>query len=188
MPRRPPRDLTGEEEQLWEQATRDARPLAGKKFIPKKSPPPVVPSLRGAGGDAAIQSAAKAGLLRSARNDGIKQETSLSPGAYAGIDKNTARKFTRGEYPIDASLDLHGMTRERAHIALNNFIRSHYEQGSRGLLIITGKGEKGQGVIRYELPHWLNAGDIRPLIVAFNPAKPHHGGQGAFYVLLRRKR
>src|SRR5689334_14457528 len=52
----------------------------------------------------------------------------LSCGAYAGIDRNTAERFRKGQYPIDATLDLHGMSREKAHLRLSGFLHNHYVQ------------------------------------------------------------
>jgi DNA-nicking Smr family endonuclease len=179
MPRdKRPTDLSSEDERLWEMVTSDAKPL-GKKFVATKTPP-----------------AAKAVSEKSVSRPPAPPSppataapaAPLSMGSYAGVDKNTARRFSRGEYPIDASLDLHFMTREKAHVALATFIETHYRQGSRCLLVVTGKGEKGEGVLRAELPRWLNLPELRPLVVAFAAARPHHGGGGAFYVLLRRRR
>ena len=115
-------------------------------------------------------------------------------GAYAGIDRNTAERFRKGESFIDGTIDLHGMSREKAHIALCRFLGAHYERGSRCLLVITGKGSKNQsgemqrGVLREMLPAWLDEPGLRGIVLAFDVAKPKHGGSGAYYVLLRRKR
>ena len=119
-------------------------------------------------------------------------DTPLTCGAYAGIDRNTADRFRKGELPLDGTIDLHGMTREKAHIALSGFMRGHWERGSRCVLVITGKGaspsQENRGILREMFPQWLAEPGIKPMILAFDIAKPKHGGSGAFYVLLRRKR
>jgi DNA-nicking Smr family endonuclease len=101
---------------------------------------------------------------------------------------------------IEARLDLHGMTLAEAQPAVHDFIRRHHAAGTRCVLIITGKGktgpaagsipwyEPGRGGIRRDFTRWLEAPDLRPLILSVSPARAAHGGAGAFYVLLRRKR
>jgi len=59
--------------------------------------------------------------------------------------------------------------------------------GKRCILVITGKGLHGQGIIREQLPKWLSISDLKDYILAINQAKPTHGGSGAFYILLRKK-
>ncbi|TCZ75519.1 Smr/MutS family protein, partial [Lysobacter sp. N42] len=87
-------------------------------------------------------------------------------------------------------IDLHGMTRQAAHGALANYIHRAADRGLRCIIVITGKGSAGgeAGVLRREVPHWLNQPDLRPRIVSFVQAQPRHGGAGALYVLLRRRR
>jgi DNA-nicking Smr family endonuclease len=105
-----------------------------------------------------------------------------------GIDRRTAERFQKGEMAIDRRLDLHGMTQARAHAALDRFVRNAWQEGLRVLLIITGKGSGGEGVLRRSLPHWLEAGEHAPRVLRLTRAQPKHGGEGAFYVLLRRQR
>ena len=113
----------------------------------------------------------------------------LARGSYAGVDANTATRFRKGKYDIDATLDLHGHTREKAHRQLKSFIRSHYARDSRCLLVVTGKGKAdAPGVLREMLPQWLNEDDVRPMVLAFDHARQQHGGGGAYYILLKRKR
>jgi|CXWL01.1.fsa_nt_gi DNA-nicking Smr family endonuclease len=106
-------------------------------------------------------------------------------GDYSGIDRNTAERFRKGDAPIDATLDLHGMTRENAHRALVAFIGQQMKLESRRLLVITGKGS---GILRSSLPDWLTAPNLSEAILAFDVAKQKHGGAGAYYILLKRKR
>jgi len=91
--------------------------------------------------------------------------------------------------PIEARLDLHGMTQDEAHRALDRFIPAMREDGRRAVLIITGKGTReGGGVLRQAVPRWLDEARLRPHVLAIEEARPQHGGAGALYVLLRRKR
>lgn len=90
---------------------------------------------------------------------------------------------------IEGSLDLHGLTQDAAHTALWRFITGSAEQGRRCVLVITGKGNRdGIGVLRLQVPRWLNESTLRPLVLAFVGARPQHGGDGALYVLLKRRR
>lgn len=116
------------------------------------------------------------------------------PGAAPNVDRNTALRFKKGDMPIEATLDLHGMTQESAHVALAAFIARARAAGRRCLLVITGKGRRAgsggesTGVLRANVPRWLNGSDLRPHVLAIAHARPRHGGEGALYVLLKRVR
>lgn len=119
----------------------------------------------------------------------VHAQPALDAGASAGIDRRTADRFRRGKLPIDGRLDLHGMYQDAAHEALNRFVAGAVASDRRVLLVITGRGSReGSGVLRERLPHWLNMPALRPHILSFSQARPEHGGAGAFYVLLRRRR
>ncbi len=105
-----------------------------------------------------------------------------------GLDRNTARRFERGELPIDRAIDLHGLTEMRAHQALDRFMADAVASGARMLLIVTGKGKDGDGVLRRHVPDWLRLGPFGGLILRQAQARLPHGGAGALYVLLRRNR
>jgi DNA-nicking Smr family endonuclease len=102
------------------------------------------------------------------------------------IDGALKKKFESGELPIDGKIDLHGMTLEQAHRQFKKFMTDKVCAGARCLLIVTGKGAGGEGVIRKSLPLWCEDGALRPHILQKAPAKPKHGGAGATYILLRR--
>jgi DNA-nicking Smr family endonuclease len=114
----------------------------------------------------------------------------LSADNFAGVDRRTVERMRRGKMPIDARLDLHGHYQDAAQAELNAFISSCAATGCRTVLVITGKGSVGEGggVLRRRLPDWLNQPACRPYVLAFAAARPEHGGAGAFYVLLRRRR
>jgi len=109
----------------------------------------------------------------------------------SAIDGSTAEKLKRGKFTIDGRLDLHGYTADAAYTQLIHFISNGFMQGKRCLLVITGKGlrpDGSHGIIRESVPKWLNEPDMRQYILAFRYAKTQDGGEGALYVLLRRKR
>jgi len=97
------------------------------------------------------------------------------------------KRVRRGRISINRRIDLHDMTREQAEAALFNLVRTAYAKQERCLLVITGKGLRLNGVLRQNLPHWLNAPDIRPMIASYAQAHIKHGGTGAWYVFLKRK-
>lgn len=108
-----------------------------------------------------------------------------------GIDKSSARKLKKGRHDIEGRIDLHGMTSAQAHRALDGFIEASHRAGKRCVLVITGKGLKPDGsvgVIRSAVPRWLNLEPNRGRLLAFHYATPRDGGEGALYVMLKRKR
>ncbi len=120
----------------------------------------------------------------------------LPPIDAAPLDRRTGEKLRRGQVEIDAKLDLHGMILAEAEPALARFLAQAQERGYRAVLVVTGKGTKidaetgriKDGAIRRELPHWLDAAKNRMRVIGYRAAHARHGGGGAFYVLIRRKR
>ncbi|MEL6197041.1 MAG: Smr/MutS family protein [Pseudomonadota bacterium] len=117
----------------------------------------------------------------------------------AGLDRRTAERLRRGERAPDLRLDLHGMTAERAHRALDRFVAQAIGQGARMLLVITGKGGRrapedapwlpeGRGVLRDAVPRWLRHGPHARRILGVYEAHLRHGGAGALYVYLKKPR
>jgi DNA-nicking Smr family endonuclease len=111
----------------------------------------------------------------------------------APLGRRERSQLSRGRKEIDARLDLHGMTQTRAHRALLSFLQHANSDGLRFVLIITGKGrtvglESERGVLRRQVPEWLNLPEFRALVVGFEEAHVGHGGEGALYVRIRRSR
>jgi len=110
------------------------------------------------------------------------------------FDRDVDRALSRGRRAPQAKLDLHGMTLAAAEKAVAQFLAESSEQGRRLVLIVTGKGLRlagGRvfgGRIRAEFPGWLESADNRARVAAVRVAHPRHGGTGAFYILLRRRR
>lgn len=105
----------------------------------------------------------------------------------SGLDAKRWRDLHRGKLRPERKLDLHGMTAAKAHLEVDRFLRSAQAEGLRVVCIVTGKGSSLEGgVLRRELPHWLNAPQMRPLILG--AAHPHRSNSGSVNLLLRRPR
>jgi DNA-nicking Smr family endonuclease len=104
----------------------------------------------------------------------------------AGVDRATAERVRRGRYPVEAKLDLHGMTQAEAHAALARFVAGSRLVGRRCVLVVTGHGRTSGGVLKAAVPRWLAEPALRPHLLLIAPARPMHGGDGAVYVLLRK--
>ena len=113
---------------------------------------------------------------------------SAIPAMRAGIDNASAKRLSKGSFEIDETIDLHGQTEAQAHRTLTHFVNQAARQGARTLLIITGKGVKGQGILRRKVPEWLKDYPLKSLVLAISQASPKDGGGGALYVRLRRQR
>jgi DNA-nicking Smr family endonuclease len=113
----------------------------------------------------------------------------LMPESRERLHRTAERRMRRGSVEVADRLDLHGLTRDEAHRAVMRFLSGLASDGGRIALVITGKGtmKGGEGVLRSELPRWLSEGTLARSVLAWRPAAPRHGGEGAFYVLLRRK-
>jgi len=96
------------------------------------------------------------------------------------------KKTRRGKVSVDVKIDLHDMTREQAFDALRRTLIRAYNHNKTSVLVVTGKGIRGEGVLRRSFPGWINHADIRPLIAEFAPAHQRHGGGGAWFVFLKR--
>ncbi|MBR4126998.1 MAG: Smr/MutS family protein [Alphaproteobacteria bacterium] len=113
----------------------------------------------------------------------------LIQGDLHAMDKKTGQRFKAGAMQIDARLDLHGYTLDKAFDVLKNFIHDQSRRNARCLLVITGKGGLlGRGVLKAEMPVWMNSAEIRSLVLSYTTAQPKDGGDGAFYILLKRNR
>ena len=112
----------------------------------------------------------------------------LRVGETAGIDGGTQKRLFRGDVKIDARLDLHGFNAAQAERKLSQFLSQARLSGYRCILVITGKGVRGEGVLRSSVPDWLKRPPLSDMVLAMAQAKPSDGGAGALYVLLRRQR
>lgn len=109
-------------------------------------------------------------------------------GPANGADRRTIQRLRRGQLPVDGRLDLHGLTQSEAHERLASFLAVKQRQGARCVLVITGRGPRNGGVLRQMTPRWLDEQPNRDRVLAHTWAQTRHGGEGALYILLRRRR
>jgi len=171
-----------DEAALWRAAMKGVRPLKKPTTAhrPARAPagePDPKPKARGSTNAAAVQPR-------------LAPPHPLEHGRATGLDRRSSERLRRGRMPIDGRLDLHGLTQLEASERLAEFIAGGETAGKRCLLVITGKGlaRDGGGILREQVPRWLNQPPNRARVLAFDYAQPQHGGMGALYVLLRRRR
>lgn len=189
------RDISDDEKALWDLVVRDVRrPRVRATAASKdKSRPARV----------AVRASAPVKAPSPPRVVHAKPKSDL--GVIGGVDGATAERLRRGRIEPDATIDLHGMTQQQAYARLLPFVRRSHEKGFRCVLVITGKGaaprvetndrsrgftmpERSKaGVLRSQVPLWLEEPQTRSIVVGIQTAHQRHGGTGALYVYLRRK-
>ncbi len=173
------RALTSEERVLWAAFTKAIEPLnAGAHFD--------------TGDDAITPSAPPSPPAMSARL-APPAPAKQTPPPLAPLGRRMRQRVARGKEAIDARIDLHGLTQAQAHSALLHFLRTAHARDARLVLVITGKGGRGEGerdrgVLRRHVPQWLGLPEFRAFVVGFEDAHIAHGGEGALYVRVRRTR
>jgi DNA-nicking Smr family endonuclease len=172
------RKLQAEEARLWGHVTATVRPMPGRaapKVVPDK--PTAAAKARD---DALPPKLATAGHKPVAAKPKLpKPPEIIEPGRH--------KRIVRGHEPLEARIDLHGMTHDRARATLEAFILRVWAEGHREVLVITGKGSRGEGILRRFTPEWLAAPPLRDLVAGISTAHRRHGGDGALYVALKRK-
>jgi DNA-nicking Smr family endonuclease len=182
------RPLSDEEQALWAGLTRSITPLK-----PTKSTKPIAKT----NSKFSPPSSASAPVPSHTRSHAIApRETPPPAPALAPLGRRLKQRVARGREPIDARIDLHGMTQHEAHAALLRFLHRAQADGAKTALVVTGKGRTSsavhrdaaseRGVLKRQVPLWLALPEFRPLIVGFDDAHVGHGGEGALYVRLRR--
>ena len=197
---RKPRHLSAEERDLWERVVERTTPMhpsrpampdalteEGKARPQPKVPKPPLDRFR-------VGQAATAMPPPHALKPAIEDEVAKAPIA---MDKKRFGKMKKGKLTPEARIDLHGMTMAQAHPVLIRFIMDSVADGRRLVLVITGKGKAREstgpiperlGVLRHQVPHWLNLPPLSPHVLQITESHLKHGGRGAYYVYLRRGR
>lgn len=208
----PRRRLTDDERELWQRVARSARRLsaASDPLVPDtrraplpdpQAPPPAAPARPAPAAPAPLPPAppARRGSPPPVRLDLAESVGERLAKAPVRMDRNLHRSMTRGKLEPEARIDLHGMTVAEAHAALTGFLVSAHARGLRLVLVITGKGRRPgpdhaapmparAGVLKHEAPHWLRLPPLNALVLELREAHRSHGGTGAYYVYLRKRR
>ena len=168
--KKPKRELTPDDHAIWKRVTRTVTPSRRRaQKLDVATPTQLLKN--------------KGPFMRVTPNPTRQKPQTMKPLEPAG-DK----RVRRGRVQIDRRIDLHDMTRDQARPALFSLVRSAYAKDEKCLLVITGKGLRLNGVLRQNFPAWINAPDIRPLIASYAQAHIRHGGTGAWYVFLKRRK
>ena len=118
----------------------------------------------------------------------LKPAPKVRRGALEDIEPNRKHRIAGEREEIGGRIDLHGMTQDRAKAALEAFLVRAWNEGWRAVLVITGKGVQGDGVLKKRTPDWLGAPHLAHIVAGLSEAHRKHGGEGALYVALKRKR
>ena len=173
------RRLTEEEKKAWDRVRQSVRPLkqgGSAKTAREVSGQPLLKS-----GNSGPATGSRGSPVRT----GLKMDYHRTG---SGLQNRAAEKrIRRGKVEVSSSFDLHGHTQASAWSALPAFLMREQARGSRCVIVITGKGKLGEGVLRQNFLRWLEMPEARTLVSGYAQAHPRHGGAGAFYVFLRRR-
>jgi DNA-nicking Smr family endonuclease len=172
-PRSGARRLSAAEVRLWRSVTQSVVRRAGEGVLPEVA-------------DEAIIAAREIPQVAQPIEQVAK---TLAPPPLAPLETRLRQRLARGRLAPEDTLDLHGYRQDEAHRVLRNFLTHAQARGVKLVLVVTGKGRSPSepGVLRRAVPMWLEAADLRPVVIGFGEASATHGGSGALYVRLRRK-
>lgn len=193
-----PRHVSAEERALWETVAKRAEPLQKptSKFV---RPVPRKPDIAFGAIEPRTIPVFKVGQSVDHRSDhdllpSLGQQMKAAP---VQMDQKAFGRLRRGKLKPEARIDLHGMTLAQAHPELTGFILRSASAGHRLVLVIAGKGKQRDtggpiptkfGVLRHQVPQWLKMAPLAGLVMQVTESHIRHGGQGAYYVYLRRSR
>ncbi len=191
---RRPRHLSPDDKAVWDHVRAQVKPLHAQKRpkpapdaepAPKKvAPRPTV---------APFNVGTKADITRP--HDILPPLRDRLRSAPVAMDAKNFLRMKAGKLKPEGRLDLHGMYQDEAYPELIAFILNAQAAGKRLVLVITGKGRvsdgwapEGRGVLRRHVPQWLQLQPLSPAVLEVRPAHLKHGGDGAYYVYLRRRK
>ena len=178
------RRLGPEEQALWARVAATVRPLLKLRRVPSalEGPPASSGAEMRLPRASAPPLASRPAPALGARNKGVGET----------LDGGWDRRLRQGSVAPDRSIDLHGHTLASAHAALDHALERAIADDVRLLLVVTGRaprsGETRRGLIRAAIGDWLAASRHAGRIAAIRSAHPRHGGAGALYLVLRRRR
>jgi DNA-nicking Smr family endonuclease len=176
------RPIRADEQRLWSVVAATVHPRPGRT-APKPPEAEIAMAAEPAPGPApAVRTRPKGPPPRPKPPPASPPSQTLKP-----IEPRRKRRIVRERDDIEGRIDLHGMDQDRARAALHGFLLNAYDRGLRAVLVITGKGTLGDGILRKRTPDWLAEAPIRQIVAGVSEAARHHGGGGALYVALKRK-
>ena len=185
MARRPPPDLSAEDRRLWARVSGSVTPARVRKALRIAMEAPTAVEVKAT---RLIMPRPNPGPPKS--NPGsvaVAPRPTPAHGAPEALEPRRQRRLSRERDPIEATIDLHGFGRFEAEDQLRAFLLSAQARGLRAVLVVTGQGRRGGGVIRASIQEWLQSHALRGVVSGFPTAHRRHGGDGAFYVTLRRR-
>nr|WP_306264186.1 Smr/MutS family protein [Pararhizobium sp. IMCC3301] len=191
MRRRRSRDLSPEERRLWNRVTESVHP-ARPKIMSDPEPAETGPQTSIESQHHVRSSSSRVAMP--AYYPPVSTPKRPQALLLAPLDSKSRRRLKRGQNTLDATLDLHGLTQAAAHNRLIGFLHQAQAGGARYVLVITGKGKAvnadtgERGILRRMVPIWLSGPELAALVAGYDEAATPHGGTGALYVRLRRKR
>lgn len=203
MARRSKRGLSEDDKALWSRVAATTSPLdrSGAPKITEEAPVKKTAQIRPQPSTTADRLPAfRVGEKSSFSKGAVNHAPTLSVQlAHAAVrmDHGTHKRMTRGKLKPEGCIDLHGMTLSEAHPALISFVFQSHEMERRLVLVITGKGrdrDSGgpipirRGILKHQIPNWLTTPPLGSMILDIREAHQRHGGGGAYYVYLKRRR
>lgn len=194
--RKPRRGLTSDDKEVWEGVAKTIKPMAKSEFAQALNLTQDKPRRP-------VREPVQPFEIKPRRQPNISVHLAPNPTeslkkAPPQMDRKNFDRLRKGKMVPDRRVDLHGMTAQVAHSVLTQFILSAHAGGARLVLVITGKGRthgeadsvmpQRKGIIRHSVPEWLRQVPLAGKVVQVIPAHRKHGGDGAYYVYLRRKR
>lgn len=176
------------EEELWTLAIDGAAPLVDRsaRIRPERQPLSLAPQHLDP--DLAAYDELRALVTGEVPFD-IADSDEFIEGHSRGLEQGVVRKLRRGDFSVQAHLDLHGLLKEEAKAELETFLVRCRQQAKRCVLVVTGRGLHSKDqvpVLKEALKRWMLTERFARHVLAFASARPHDGGSGAVYVLLRR--
>jgi DNA-nicking Smr family endonuclease len=184
----PPRREGLSDDELWQLATDGAAPLEDRKERIRPGPRPQTVAPAQLDPEIEAYEELRALVMGDAPFDLIDSDEFIE-GSVHGLDPRVVRRLRRGEFAVQGHVDLHGMTREEAKAALFAFLSHSRQAGKRCVLVVHGRGLHSKDqvpVLKDALKRWMATARFAEHVLAFATARPHDGGAGAVYVLLRR--
>lgn len=176
------------EDELWTMAVDGAEPLPDRKARIKPAPQPLSLAPGQPDPDLAAYDELRALVTGEVAFD-ISDTDEFIEGHAKGLDPRVVRKLRRAEFAVQAHLDLHGLLKDQAKVEMEGFLTHARHSGRRCVLVVHGRGLHSKDqvpVLKEALKRWMSTGRFAKHVLAFATARPHDGGAGAMYVLLRR--